>query len=80
MEVLFELIFGRLITQYLGLNTRYYFFKMFNSNLEKENLTGDKNDNQKNLGQSFYNSFVGLIMFCLIAFLVVYILDLLGIL
>lgn len=80
MEVLFELIFGRIITQYLGLNTRYYFFKLFNHDLKKESFRGNELDILKGLGQSFYNSFIGLIMFCILSFGIVCILDIFGIL
>ena len=80
MEVLFELIFGRIIIQSLGLNTRYYFFKLFNRNLKKESFRGNKSEILKGLGQGFYNSFIGLIMFCILSFGIVSILDIFGIL
>lgn len=80
MEALFELIFGRLITYYLGLNTRYYFFKLFNHNLKKEDIEGGNNDRLSDLGQGFYNSIIGLIIFFILSFVIVYILDMVGVL
>jgi hypothetical protein len=69
MEALFEIIFGKIITQYLGLNVRYYFLKIFNKNLKKQDIeTGSKS-----LEQGFYNSFIGLIIFCSLAIAIAYI-------
>lgn len=62
---LLEIIFGGLITQILGLNTRYYFFRIFNNNLKKEDFASDKEEIH-GFGQGFYNSFIGLIIFCLL--------------
>ncbi|WP_304343426.1 hypothetical protein [Chryseobacterium koreense] len=79
MEVFLEIVFGRLITQYLGLNTRYLFFKIFNKNILKENLRNAQTDELNSLGQGFYNSFIGLFVFCLLVIGIVYILDFFGI-
>lgn len=69
---LLEIIFGGLISQILGLNTRYYFFKIFNKNLKKEDFASDQ-DEINGLGQGFYNSFIGFIVFCLLFFGLTYI-------
>ncbi|NIF05289.1 hypothetical protein F3J23_07525 [Chryseobacterium sp. Tr-659] len=73
---LLEIIFGGLITQFLGLNTRYYFFKIFNKNLKKGDFENDKEDIGSSFSQGFYNFFIGLIVFILLSFGVVYLLDL----
>ncbi|WP_146810823.1 hypothetical protein, partial [Empedobacter brevis] len=64
MEVLFEIIFMRLIIRFLGVNTRYYFLKIFNKRLTKEDLTGTNEDS--NIVQDIYNAFIGLVMFCIL--------------
>ncbi|KFF21495.1 hypothetical protein IW22_05905 [Chryseobacterium sp. JM1] len=68
MEALFEIIFGRIITQYLGLNVRYYFLKIFDKNLKKQDIV----TSSKSLEQGFYNSFIGLIVFCLLLIVIAY--------
>lgn len=73
MDILFEIIFGGIISRFLGLNTRYYFFKIFNKNVKKEDFRDNPSDELKGLGQNFYNVFVGLIIFCLLAIAIAYI-------
>ncbi len=68
MDAFFEIIFGRIITQYLGLNVRYYFLKIFDKNLRKQYIDGSKD-----LKQGFYNSFIGLIIFCSLSISIAYI-------
>ncbi|MDQ8142919.1 hypothetical protein [Chryseobacterium sp. CFS15] len=71
---LLEIIFGGLITQFLGLNTRYYFFKLFNKNLKKGDFVNDEEE-INGLGQSLYNFFIGIIVFFFLSFGIVYMLD-----
>jgi len=78
MEVLFEIILVRFIIRFLGLNTRYYFLKIFNKRLTKEDLTAT-NENS-NIVQDIYNAFIGLVMFCILFLGGAYLLDLLGLL
>ncbi|SDI80970.1 hypothetical protein SAMN05421542_1874 [Chryseobacterium jejuense] len=61
--ILLEIIFGSIITQFLGLNTRYYFFKIFNKNLKKEDFENNQEDIGASFSQGFYNFFIGLIVF-----------------
>ncbi|KUJ49705.1 hypothetical protein [Chryseobacterium sp. JAH] len=72
---LLEIIFGGLITQILGLNTRYYFFKIFNKNLKKEDFQNDQEDIGSSFSQGFYNFSIGLLVFFLLSFGIVYLLD-----
>ncbi|RMZ57912.1 hypothetical protein D1632_16510 [Chryseobacterium nematophagum] len=72
---LLEIILGGIITQFLGLNTRYYFFKIFDKNLKKEDLQNDQEDIGASFSQGFYNFFTGLTVFILLSFAVVYLLD-----
>ena len=72
---LLEIIFGGIITQFLGLNTRYYFFKIFNKSLKKEDFQNDQEDIGASFSQGFYNFFIGLIVFILLSFIIVYLLD-----
>jgi len=69
METLFEIIFVKIITQYLGLNVRYYFLKFFNKNLQKKDIETGSNS----LQQGFYNLFTGLIIFCTLSIAIAYI-------
>lgn len=67
MEALFDVIIGGLIINFLGVNTRYYFFKIFNKNLKKEDFKNDQKDIGASFSQGFYNFFVGLIIFCILS-------------
>ncbi|QES93548.1 hypothetical protein F0358_12870 [Empedobacter brevis] len=78
MEVLFEIILVRFIIRFLGLNIRYYFLKIFNKRLTKEDLTVTNEDS--NIVQDIYNAFIGLVMFCILFLGGAYLLDLLGLL
>lgn len=73
--ILLEIIFGGIITQFLGLNTRYYFFKIFNKNLKKEDFENNQEDIGTSFSQGVYNFFIGLIVFFLLSFGIVYLLD-----
>ncbi|UKB84863.1 hypothetical protein LF887_04305 [Chryseobacterium sp. MEBOG06] len=70
---LLEIIFGGLIINFLGINTRYYFFRIFNKNLKKEDFKNDKDDIGAQFSQGFYNFLVGLIVFCILSIVIVYI-------
>jgi hypothetical protein len=72
MEALFEIIFKVLIINFLGVNTRYYFFRIFNKNLKKQDFEGNQPDELKGLGQGFYNAFIGLIIFCILSIGIAY--------
>ncbi|RXM38166.1 hypothetical protein BOQ62_19110 [Chryseobacterium sp. CH21] len=73
MMTLLEIIFGGLIINFLGINTRYYFFKIFNKNLKKDDFKNKEDDVGEQFSQGFYNFFIGLIIFSLISIGLAYI-------
>lgn len=79
MEI-FEIIFGGLIIRFLGLNTRYYFFKIFNKDLKKESFENNQEDIGASFSQGFYNFFIGLIVLCILFFGIAYIFYILNLL
>lgn len=79
MEI-FEIIFGGLIIKFLGLNTRYYFFKIFKKDLKKKDFENSQEDIGAGFSQGFYNFFIGLIVFLILSVGLVYILDILNLL
>ncbi|MCL8535785.1 hypothetical protein M9991_02795 [Chryseobacterium gallinarum] len=80
MEALFDVIIGGLIINFLGVNTRYYFLKIFNKNLKKEDLKNGQEDVGASFSQGFYNFFIGLGVFFILSFGLVYLLDKLNLL
>jgi len=72
MDFIFDILFLRFITRFLGLRTRFLFFKIFNKDLKMSTLKENEED-------SFYhdvlNALVGLTIFSLISFLIAYIVN-----
>ncbi|KXH80468.1 hypothetical protein [Chryseobacterium kwangjuense] len=77
---LLEAIFGGILIRFLGLNTRYYFFKIFDESVKKEDFESDKEDIGASFYQGFFNFFIGLIVFFLLSFGIVYLLFILHLL
>jgi hypothetical protein len=73
MELLFEIIIGGLIVNFFGVNTRYYFFRIFNKNVKKKDFENGQEDIGASFSQGFYNFFVGLIVFCALSTGIAYI-------
>ena len=44
MEVIIEIIIKEFLIDFLGINTRYYFFRIFKKNIKKENLSANQNE------------------------------------
>lgn len=69
MEFLAEIvqvILGRFIIRFLGVNTRYYFLKIFDESLTKEDLLGDSDDLGSQFGHDIINVMVGFCaLFCI---------------
>ena len=72
MEV-FEIFLRGLIIDFFGVNTRYYFFKMFKKNLKKEDFKNNNAKNADNIMQGFYNFFVGIVVSCLVVMGIAYV-------
>lgn len=70
---LLEAILGGLIINFLGVNTRYYFFKVFNKDLKKEDFKSNSEDIGASFSQGFYNYFIGLAVFCILSIGLMYI-------
>ena len=80
MEVIIEIIIEEFFIDFLGINTRYYFFRIFKKNIKKESLSANQNEIVSGFAQGFYNFFVGIFMFSLLVALMVYLLHILGLL
>ena len=80
MEVIIEIIIKEFLIDFLGINTRYYFFRIFKKNIKKESLSANQNEIVSGFAQRFYNFFVGIFMFSLLVALMVYLLHILGLL
>jgi hypothetical protein len=70
---LLEAILGGFIINFLGVNARYHFLKIFNKNLKKEDLKNDQEDIGASFSQGFYNFFIGLLVFCIVSIGLMYI-------
>ncbi|SEW40274.1 hypothetical protein SAMN05421841_2687 [Chryseobacterium wanjuense] len=80
MEILFEIFIRGLVIGFLGVNTRYYFFRIFNKNVKKKDFETDQEDIGASFSQGFYNFFIGLFVFSILAYGIVsilYVFDLL---
>ena len=80
MEVIIEIIIKEFLIDFLGISTRYYFFRIFKENIKKESLSANQNEIVSGFAQGFYNFFVGIFMFLLLVALMVYLLHILGLL
>ena len=80
MEVIIEIIIKEFLIDFLGISTRYYFFRIFKENIKKESLSANQNEIVNGFAQGFYNFFVGIFMFSLLVALMVYLLHILGLL
>ena len=80
MEVIIEIIIKEFLIDFLGINTRYCFFRIFKKNIKKESLSVNQNEIVSGFAQGFYNLFVGIFVFSLLVALMVYLLHALGLL
>lgn len=80
MWFLLELIIGGFIINFLGVNIRCIFFRLFNKNVKKESFENKHNDIVFGFTQGFYNAIVGIVTFILLSFGVTYVLYLLDLL
>lgn len=60
-EFFADIFFRRLIVRILGIRTRYYFLKIFNKNLQLEDLRGKEKDVGDQVSQDFYNAVIGIL-------------------
>ncbi len=74
MDFLIELIFRGLIVNFLGVSTRYYFFKLIGKPKSIKYLSGEiiKKDSTDLVQQPIFNIVIGLIVFCVISFSIAY--------
>ena len=80
MEVIIEIIIKEFLIDFLGINTRYYLFRIFKKNIKKESLSANQNGIVSGFAQGFYNLFVGIFVFSLLVALKVYLLHVSGLL
>ena len=80
MEVIIEIIIKEFLIDFLGISTRYYFFRIFKENIKKESLSANQNEIVSGFAQGFYNFFVGIFMFSLLVAFMVYLLHIFGLL
>ncbi len=70
MEFLTEIFWGRFIIRFLGVNTRYFFLKLFNESLKKEDLLSDSKDFGWQFGNDLINAIIGFCTLLVIFYLV----------
>lgn len=75
MEILFEIIIRSIIINFLGVNTRYYFFKMLGKNYKKDDFIKHKDDIIYAFSQEFYNFIVGITVSIFLFMAIFYILN-----
>ena len=66
----FSIVFGRFISRFIGLNTRYFFFKLLRRKVSYEDLKtpmiNKENDyDEKGIQQDMYNALVGILVILL---------------
>lgn len=71
MDFLIEIVFRGIIVRFFGIYTRYYFWNLFGKKVTLKQLKGKKDTNSQ-YSQDFLNAFVGLIVFCLLAYFIAY--------
>jgi len=64
MQGIFQIVFGRIIGRFIGLNVRYLFFKIIGKKVSYDDLTTpvinkDNDYDEKGLQQDTYNALVG---------------------
>lgn len=80
MEVLFEIIVARFIIRFLGVRTRYVFFKIIGSEKSIKQLRGDDNGYGKFALNDLSNLLVGFIVFAILSITIFYLINLAGLL
>lgn len=80
MEFLFEIIIGRFIIRFLGLRTRYLFFKIIGHKKSVEELGGEKKEFQDFVYNDIWNVIIGFTVFGALSFGIVYLFYLTGLL
>ncbi len=79
MEFL-QIIIGQFLINFLGVNTRFYFFKIFNKDLKKKEFTKEKENDPGGIMQGIYNVFIGFAVLILLCLGIAYIFYKMGIL
>ena len=72
MEFL-QIIIGNFLFNFLGVNTRFYFFKIFNRNLNRDDFVKENEKDSGGIMQGIYNVFIGFAVFILVSLGIAYI-------
>jgi hypothetical protein len=72
MDFLIEIVFRGIIVRFFGIYTRCFFLNLFGKKTNLEQLKGKKNTNSE-YSQDFFNAIIGLGIFCLVSYLIAYI-------
>lgn len=67
MELLIELVFRGLIINFLGINARYFFFRLIGKKINRSDLKSKGDENQDDWYQDFLNGLAGLLVICLLS-------------
>lgn len=74
MEILFEIIIARFIIRFLGVRTRYLFFKIIGHKKSLEDIEGEKKEFQDFVYNDICNVIIGFAVFAALSFGIVYLL------
>ena len=73
MDILIEIILGRIIIRFFGVYSRFAFFYLIGKKKNIKSLYGkNTNDLHNGVSQNLWNVIVGFIMFGLVSFCIVY--------
>ena len=72
MNNLLRIVLGAIIADFLGINTRYLFFKIIGKEKTKEHLRGDDIKDDSLISQHVFNIIVGFLILFLIILLLMY--------
>ena len=70
LSFLAEIFLGRFIIRFLGVNTRYFFLKLFNRSLKKDDLLGHSKDFSVQFANDLFNAFIGFGVLFLLFYLI----------
>lgn len=73
MEIILEILIGNIVVNYIGLRTRYLFWKLFGRDYTLQNLSGNKKRIEQSFTQNLLNGIVGLIISFFLALLIAWI-------
>lgn len=73
MDIIIEVIIGGIIARYLGLYTRYFFYKLIGKKKSLEYLSGKGEEDMNRVSHNMINAIIGCLIFLPLAVGIAYI-------